>query len=102
MCLGGVMLRYSTILSICLAVCGSWLNSHPRWLALFPQEWTDSLSPADCSVQWHLGFWGQFITARGTFHERNAAKFRDSGQMPFPYRTAYCTFNALRTHLDAL
>lgn len=82
--------------------CGSWLNSHPRWLALFPREWTDSRGPEDRNVQWHLGFWGQFITARGTFHARNAASFRATGLMPFAFRTADCGFAALRAHLAAL
>jgi len=101
-CLRELMDKSSVEFGVSKLHCGSWLNSHPRWLALFPQEWTDSLSPQDLSVQWHLGFWGQFITARGTFHERNAAKFRNLGQMPFAYRTADCTFDALRVHLDAL
>jgi hypothetical protein len=101
-CLRELMDRSSAEFSVSKLHCGSWLNSHPRWLALFPQEWTDSLGPQDHSVQWHLGFWGQFITAKGTFHERNALKFRSAGQMPFAYRTVDCSFESLRTHLAGL
>lgn len=79
--------------------CGTWLNSHPRWLELFPQEWLDDMSLPDENIQWHLGFWGQFITARGTFHRKNAMKFRESGKMPFAFRESDCSFESLRTHL---
>ena len=81
--------------------CGTWLNSHPRWLELFPREWQDGLSETDGNICWHLGFWGQFITARGTFHEKNAAKFRSGGVMPFGFRTSSCSFANLREHLDS-
>jgi len=79
--------------------CGSWLNSHPRWLELFPQEYHNSLSLPDENIQWHFGFWGQFVDARGGFHERNAEKFRKTGKMPFAYRTADCSFISMREHL---
>lgn len=79
--------------------CGSWLNSHPRWLALFPQEWLDNLSAPDTDIRWHLGFWGQFIDAHGGFHEKNAASFRATGRMPFAFRTSRCSCQALRDHL---
>ncbi|OGV56137.1 MAG: hypothetical protein A2X49_14620 [Lentisphaerae bacterium GWF2_52_8] len=100
-CLRELMEQSSAEFGVSKLHCGSWLNSHPRWLALFPQEWTDLRGPEDHSVQWHFGFWGQFITAKGTFHERNASKFRSSGEMPFPYRTADCSFDALQKHLAA-
>lgn len=76
--------------------CGSWLNSHPRWLNLFPEEYRNSLSKPDENIQWHLGFWGQFIDARGGFHKRNAVKFRETGKMPFAFRTSECSFALLR------
>lgn len=79
--------------------CGSWLNSHPRWLALFPLEWQDNLSPPDNDIRWHLGFWGQFINSRGGFHEKNAAAFRSTERMPFAFRTSNCSFQSLRKHL---
>ena len=82
--------------------CGSWLNSHPRWLALFPKEYSDSLSEPDKNIQWHFGFWGQFINARGGFHAKNAEKFRNTGNFPFAFRTADCSFKSLREHLKQL
>ncbi len=79
--------------------CGTWLNSHPRWLALFPDEWRRAMSPPDESIQWHLGFWGQFINARGLFHEKNGRLFRETGVLPFAHRMSDCSFAALRRHL---
>ena len=61
----------------------SWLNSYPRWLEVLPPKWAESLGPPNKDIAWHLGFWGQFLTARGTFHHQNAKQFKVSGQMPF-------------------
>lgn len=101
-CLVDLMDRSEAEFGVCNLHCGSWLNSHPRWLALFPREWQESLSESDRNVQWHLGYWGQFISARGTFHEKNAMRFCQTGEFPFAYRTADCGFAALREHLHEL
>ncbi|MHB9108161.1 MAG: hypothetical protein ACYDCO_13985 [Armatimonadota bacterium] len=77
----------------------TWLNSVPGWLALFPREWQEYLSPLIQDILWHYGFWGQFITARGTFHEKRARQFRETGSMPYLPRVSWCTFTALRAHL---
>jgi hypothetical protein len=79
---------------------GSWLNSYPRWLALFPREYLDNMEPEGEDVWCGLGSWGQFITARGTFHAGRAAKLRETGRMPYPWRYAWCSFAALRRHLQ--
>lgn len=80
----------------------TWLNEYPRWLALFPDEWRDNMGPPMTDTRRGLGFWGQFITARGTFHARRAAAFRATGRMPYLPRPSWCTFAALRQHLDVL
>jgi hypothetical protein len=80
----------------------TWLNSVPRWLALFPAEWQEHLSPPSTDILWHYGYWGQFITARGTFHSRRAEQFRATGAMPYYPRLSWCTFAALRTHLETI
>ncbi len=101
-CLLAAMDRAAGEFGVSRLHCGTWLNSHPRWLALFPAEWQERLSPPDGDIRWHFGFWGQFVTARGAFHEKNADAFRSTGAMPFPFRTSQCSFAALRDHLQAL
>lgn len=98
-CLNELMDKSEAEFGVSILHCGSWLNSHPRWTELFPQEWQDNMSGPDKNIQWHFGFWGQFITARGTFHWKNAEKFRKSGKMPFAFRTSDCSFKNLREHL---
>lgn len=79
---------------------GSWMNSLPRWLDLFPEEWRANLGPPDEDIQWHYGFWGQFLTARRTFNHRLGEQFRRTGRIPFPMRYAWCSIAALRRHLE--
>lgn len=74
----------------------TWLNSYPPWLKLFPQEWTDSLGPEEKDVQWHYGFWGQFINAKGTFNFKLGRRLRETGELPFYPRKSSCSFSALR------
>jgi len=77
----------------------TWLNSHPTWLTYFPPTWHDHLGPVDSDVQWHYGFWGQFLTARGTYNARLGEILRRTGAFPYPPRTAWCSFADLRLHL---
>lgn len=101
-CLTNLMNRTEAEFGVDTIHCGSWLNSHPRWLELFPKEYHGNLSKPDEEIQWHLGFWGQFINASGGFHSRNAEKFRKTGTMPFAYRTSDCSFDLLREHLNKI
>ena len=78
----------------------TWLNSAPRWLELFPPEWTAGRGPEDKNVQWHFGWWGQFINARGTFNAKLGARMRETGEFPYWPRYAECRFDALRHHLN--
>lgn len=78
---------------------GTWLNSLPRWLELFPQEWQDNLSHENTDVQWHYGFWGQFITARGTFNYKYGEIMRQTGKMPFYPKNSSCSFVNMKKHL---
>jgi len=63
--------------------CGSWMNSIQRFSDMFPPVWLEKgriiqeISPG-------LGQWGQFMDRRGSFHEVNGHRFRESGNMPFP------------------
>ncbi|HRU04912.1 MAG TPA: hypothetical protein P5137_03945 [Candidatus Brocadiia bacterium] len=77
----------------------TWLNSHPRWLAFFPQTWARNMGPELRDVNAGFGYWGQFMTARGTFHDKNAAHLRATGQMPFWPRHSWCSFRDMEAHL---
>lgn len=76
--------------------CCSWLNSFPKWLALFPEEWTANRGPERDSICWHFGFWGQFINSRGLFNDRYGEIFRKTGKMPYAFRPAHCSVKAMR------
>lgn len=78
---------------------GTWLNSEPRWLRLFPEEWRANMSAPITDVYWHYGFWGQFLTARKTFNHKLAAQFRQTGEWPYALRSSWCTITALRKDL---
>jgi hypothetical protein len=78
---------------------GTWLNGHPRFLAYFPDCWRDRLSPAHEDVRWNFSWWGQLLTARGTFNAKAGEYLRETGKFPSPPRTGWCTFEELRTHL---
>jgi hypothetical protein len=78
---------------------GTWLNSHPKWLRNFPQEWMDNMEPRNGRVGSSNGHWGQFINARGTLNEPLAQQLRETGKLPYSSQGAWCTFEALRGHL---
>ena len=77
----------------------SWLNSVPRWLEWFPEEYRAGLSEPDLDVRWHYGFWGQFINARGCFNAAAGDHLRRTGRFPYYPRSGSCTIAALREHL---
>jgi len=78
----------------------SWLNSHPLWQKLFPEEWEKNMESENHDIQWHFGFWGQFITARGIFNDRLGRQLRETGRFPFLPRYSWCSFESLRNHLS--
>lgn len=77
----------------------TWLNSMPRWLELFPQEWMDNMSAANKNVQWHYGFWGQFISARHTFNRKYGDILRRTGELPYYPKASSCSIQTMRKHL---
>lgn len=81
---------------------GTWLNENPKWLALFPEEWRNNLQPKKDEVLYHYGFWGQFITARGTFNHRFGEHMRRTGEFFYYPRASHCRISAMREHLRAL
>lgn len=81
---------------------GTWLNSVPKWLAFFPDEWQQNLSPVNTDVKWNYGFWGQFISARGTFNHKYGQILRQTGKFPYYPRSSFCSIAAMREKLAAL
>ena len=94
------LVRYAEARHAEFLVCSSWLNSHPRWTDCFPEEWTRGASPPESDIQWHYGFWGQFITARKTFHEKNAAYLRERRDFRYPLRHCRCSLKSLKEFLS--
>jgi hypothetical protein len=77
----------------------SWLNSSPRYLAFFPQEWQDNLCNPHPDVYANMGFLGQFVTADGRLNKKTAQSYLESGKLPFIPRESHCSYEALREHL---
>jgi len=101
-CLRDLMTRSAAEFDVYELGTNTWLNSYSRWSEYFPDEWRNNLGPEIKDVKWHFGFWGQFLTARGTFNERNGRQLRETGEFPFWPRQAWCTFEALRKHLGKM
>jgi len=80
----------------------SWLNSLPKWLEYFPEEWLNNLGPEDKNVSWGYGHWGQFISAKGVLNEKYAKFLRETGEFPFWPRSSTCSFSEMRKHLATL
>ena len=78
----------------------TWLNSHPRWLELFPDEWKNNMSTPDNEIWNNLGFWGQLITARKTFNHKTAGYIRTNCELKYKPRPSWCSFSAMRKHLE--
>ena len=77
----------------------AWLNSYPRWLILFPEQWHKNLSAPNEEVDWSQAFWGQLVTARGTFNYKNAKIIRGTGELPYKPRKSWCSFKNMNRHL---
>lgn len=80
---------------------GTWLNSYPKWLELFPEEWAENMSQPNEDIRYHYGFWGQFLTSRRTFNHKLGRKFRQTGKMPYSHRSSWCSIFSLRKHLES-
>ena len=78
----------------------SWLNQNPHWLQYFPAEWLENRTEPACDVQWHYGFWGQFISSRGTLNEKAAEHLRSTGRMMYYPCASSCSIQWLREHLS--
>ena len=84
--------------------CSTWLNDRPRWLAYFPEEWQNNLSPRnfDRLTGMTVGDWGSIYDARGCLNAKYVAMVREQGKLPFAPRKSHCSFAAMREHLEKL
>jgi len=80
----------------------TWLNSYPKWLKYFPQEWMDNMGPEIKDTLWHLGYWGQFLNARGAFNGKHARIMRETGEFPYWLRQSWCHVERLREHIQGI
>lgn len=78
----------------------TWLNSHPKWIEFFPDEWKKNMSRPDNEIWNNLGYWGQLITARKTFNSKTAEYIRMTCELKYKPRSSWCSFNAMRQHLN--
>ncbi len=81
-----------------LATC-TWLNGLTAFVKYFPTEWQENMQKPLENVEWHYGFWGQFISARGTFNAKYGRILRETGRLPYYPRMSWCSVKALREHL---
>jgi hypothetical protein len=82
-------------------LCGSWLNQYPPFQQLFPSSWSGSFVPV--YDFWNTsGWWGQYMTHRGDFNERNAALFRQRHRHPYMCGYSECRIDEVLEHLLAL
>jgi len=82
----------------------TWLNDREDFLAYFPQEWRDNLSPRDEKhiPSWNIGDWGQLITARGLLNSKGADFLRENGRLKYYNRKSRCSFENMKKHLRFL
>ena len=76
----------------------TWLNSLPAFLQYFPEEWHRNLADT-VPFGSALGHQGQFINRAGLLNEAAAARFLQTGVLPYARRETHCSFSAIRIHL---
>lgn len=80
----------------------SWMNSLPRWLAFFPDEWRQNLSEPYSEIHGNMGFLGQFLNAAGNLNRPVVDYLLITGQLKYPFRKSHCSIAAMRNHLKKL
>ena len=78
----------------------TWLNSEPRFLRFFADEWQENLGEPPPGISSNIGFLGQFINARGGLNRRTAEQFLETGELPFKPRRSHCSCAAMREYLN--
>ncbi|MCJ8314823.1 MAG: hypothetical protein HRU38_22060 [Saccharospirillaceae bacterium] len=78
----------------------TWLNDLPTWQKKMPKQWNESIHNRMYDIQWHLGFWGQFLTARLCFNYTAATKFRETGVVEIPMSIARASIEDFKSFLE--
>ena len=78
----------------------SWLNTFPRFLEFFPEEWAQNRGERHQDVFANLGFLGQFVSADGRLNKKTAARYLETGELPFKPCAAHCSIEAMKKHLQ--
>ena len=77
----------------------SWLLSEPRFQEFFPQEWFDNMTEPVDFIAANAGFLGQFVTAKMSLNRKTAAKFLETGILPYRPCSSHCSFENMKKHL---
>lgn len=80
----------------------TWLNSYPRWLALFPREWQENAEAPANEIIGNLGYWGQLITGSGEINRKAEQYVREHGTLRYKTRRSHCSFKSMRDHLQKI
>lgn len=70
--------------------CTTWLNSTRRFPTVFPQSYAGTIEVIDEPTRRGLGWWGQYVTREGGFNRHTAARFRETGEHPYPMARGWC------------
>ena len=81
--------------------CGSWLNQFAPFQSIFPQSWAESFVPV-YDYWGTYGWWGQYMTSSGGYHEHNGDSFRANRQHPYIAGSAGCGLDEAMAHLRTL
>ena len=80
--------------------CGSWLNQFEPFLAVFPSSWAESFEPV--YDYWATyGWWGQYMTSAGGYHQRNGNLFRARRVHPYTAGNSECGLDEAMDRLQA-
>lgn len=82
-------------------ICVSWLNQFEPFQALFPPSWKASFVPIYDSWATY-GWWGQYMTHEGGFHQRNGHLFRLHRHHPYTSGDSQCGIDEALDHLQSL
>lgn len=78
----------------------SWLLSEPRFQEFFPEEWVQNMSEKHQGIHANLGFLGQFLTSKMSLNKKTAAKYLETGILPYQPCSSHCSFENMKKHLE--
>ncbi len=79
---------------------GSWLNNYVGWTNLMPEEWNSSKYEQKDVIEWHLGFWGQFLRSNDTFNFKSSQYYRENGKVKYPEVSCRASIDSFKKLLE--